>query len=152
MEKIKVKSILELSSLAKKLSAFAQGIPFFTFEGEIGAGKTTFISAFCKFLGVTETISSPTFSIINQYQGAKNNIYHFDFYRLKHQQEAYDIGYEDYFFSDSVCLIEWPSKVADLLPEKYVQVCINVEPDGSRTFIFNKIQPCNNFKNKTLSL
>lgn len=139
MEKITINGVDELASVAEKLNAFAQGIKFFTFEGEMGAGKTTFIKSFCEFLGVDETVSSPTFSIVNQYFGKADTIYHFDFYRLKNQQEAYDIGYEDYFYSDAICLIEWPSKIADLLPEEYIQVGIEIISNTERTFTFEKI-------------
>ena len=80
----------------------------------MAAGKTTFIKALCEALGVIDIVSSPTFSIVNEYEARDGLVYHFDFYRLKNLQEAYDIGYEDYFYSDAVCLIEWPTKVEEL--------------------------------------
>lgn len=98
----------------------------------MGAGKTTLIKAMCEHLGVTDVVTSPTFSIVNEYAGAGQKIYHFDFYRLKNQAEALDLGYEEYFYSDAWCFIEWPEKIPDLLPEKFVRVNIQVMPDGSR--------------------
>jgi tRNA threonylcarbamoyladenosine biosynthesis protein TsaE len=87
-----------------------------TFDGEMGAGKTTLIKAVCKQLGVVDEVSSPTFSLVNEYKTTiGKTIYHFDFYRIKNIEEVYDIGYEDYFFSGNICLIEWPEKVSELL-------------------------------------
>jgi tRNA threonylcarbamoyladenosine biosynthesis protein TsaE len=95
------------------------------FYGEMGAGKTTFIKAFCVALGVKETISSPTFSIVNEYLSATGRkIYHFDFYRIKDINEAFDMGYEEYLYSDALCLIEWPEKIEALLPENVFPVSI----------------------------
>ncbi len=89
----------------------------------MGAGKTTFITAVCKELGVTDTISSPTFSIVNEYKSAEGEkIFHFDFYRINSINEAYDLGYEDYFYSTAYCFIEWAEKIEELLPEGYVKV------------------------------
>lgn len=104
------------------------------FWGGLGAGKTTFIRALCKHLGVVDVVTSPTFSIINEYHcndGAL--IYHFDFYRLNSLQEAKDIGVEDYFFNrDCLCFIEWPAIVAPILPENCLDVAIAPLPDGRR--------------------
>lgn len=100
MKSIPINSITELSAVAKQLLAFANDDKFFVFEGEMAAGKTTFIKAFCDVLGVEDVVSSPTFSIVNEYESAKGLVYHFDFYRIKNLQEAYDIGYEEYFYSD----------------------------------------------------
>lgn len=135
MKSISINNIEELKSVAEELLAFANGEKFFVFEGEMAAGKTTLIKAFCAVLGVDEVVSSPTFSIVNEYEGP---IYHFDFYRLKNIQEAYDIGYEDYFYSGDYCLVEWPTKVEELLPEKYVKVEILIVGDTARTFNFSR--------------
>ncbi len=92
-----------------------------SFEGEMGAGKTTLIKAICNTLGVIDEVSSPTFSLVNEYKTKDGKtIYHFDFYRIKNIEEVYDIGYEDYFFSGNICLIEWPEKIKELLKEEDV--------------------------------
>lgn len=135
---ISISSTAELNKVAEQLLAFAGGDHFFIFEGEMGAGKTTFIKAFCEVLGVEDVVSSPTFSIVNEYIGRDGSIYHFDFYRLKNTQEAYDIGYEEYFYSNDICLIEWPSKVEELLPDSYIKVEINTLSETSREFSFSK--------------
>lgn len=139
MKSISITSTAELNLVAKELLAFANGNKFFIFEGEMGAGKTTFIKAFCEILGVEEVVSSPTFSIVNEYQGKDDVIYHFDFYRLKNTQEAYDIGYEEYFFSNHICLIEWPSKIEELLPSHYMKVQIDIEGETDRKITFSRV-------------
>src|SRR6478735_9033417 len=103
------------------------------FEGEMGAGKTTFIKAICRELGVTEAVSSPTFSLVNEYEGRDGKrIYHFDFYRLNEEREALDIGIYDYLDSGNLCLIEWPSRIENLLPENLLEVNIEAEASGER--------------------
>jgi tRNA threonylcarbamoyladenosine biosynthesis protein TsaE len=109
------------------LSAFPQG-RMFAFYGRMGAGKTTFIKAICHQLGVTDIVNSPTFSIVNEYSTAVGkSVFHFDLYRLKNMSELLDIGYEDYFYSEAYCLLEWPEKIEDLLPEECIKV--NIEED-----------------------
>ena len=99
----------------------------------MGAGKTTFIKALCEVLGVEDVITSPTFSLINEYtDGQGNPIYHFDFYRIKKLEEVYDMGYEDYFYSGCLCLLEWPELIEEILPENAVKVTIEEQPDGTR--------------------
>lgn len=139
MKSISINSAAELGALAQQLLTFANGNKFFVFEGEMAAGKTTFIKAFCEVLGVNDIVSSPTFSIVNEYEAENGLVYHFDFYRLKNLQEAYDIGYEEYFYSDTICLVEWPTKVEELLPEEYIKVEITITGENSRTFSFTKI-------------
>ena len=139
MSTIKIKSTAELNNVATELLAYAKGQKFFIFEAEMAAGKTTFIKAFCEALGVTDVVSSPTFSIVNEYDSPTGPVYHFDFYRLKNLREAYDIGYEEYFYSDHYCLIEWPSKVEELLPESYVKVQITIMEQDERLFEFTTI-------------
>ena len=134
-----INSTAALPDVAKQLLAFANGDKFFIFEGEMAAGKTTFIKAFCEALGIKDVVSSPTFSIVNEYESKGGPVYHFDFYRLKSQKEAYDIGYEEYFYSGNYCLVEWPTKVEDLLPEKYIKVEIEITGNEQRKFTFNKI-------------
>ncbi len=107
----------------------------FAFYGKMGAGKTTFIKAVCEELGVKDVITSPTFAIVNEYEipddGA--SLYHFDFYRIKKLEEVYDMGYEEYFYSGSLCFIEWPELIEELLPDDAVSVTITENTDGSRT-------------------
>lgn len=139
MNSILIHSPDELTNVAAQLLAFANGHKFFVFEGEMAAGKTTFIKAFCKTLGVEDVVSSPTFSIVNEYESPVGLVYHFDFYRLKNLQEAYDIGYEEYFYSHNYCLVEWPTKVEEILPENYVKVEIKITGDEERLFSFSKV-------------
>ena len=110
----------------------------YAFYGNMGAGKTTFIKAICQELGVEDIITSPTFSLVNEYTSNKLNepIYHFDFYRIKKIEEVYDMGYEDYFYSGHLCFLEWPELIEDLLPEDAVKVKINVNADDTRTVKF----------------
>lgn len=103
------------------------------FHGEMGAGKTTFIKQLCKTLGVTEATSSPTFSLVNEYQTIDNQIvYHFDFYRLKNENEALDMGADDYFYSGNWCFIEWAEQIPNLIPEEHSIITIQELPDGKR--------------------
>lgn len=105
----------------------------FAFYGNMGAGKTTFIKAICEILGVKESVNSPTFSIINEYEAADGRIlYHFDCYRINKLQEAMDLGAEDYFYSGKICFIEWPEKIEELLPDSTVKVNIQEVEDGKR--------------------
>lgn len=111
----------------------------FAFRGEMGAGKTTFIKAICEKLGVEDTINSPTFAIVNEYRSSSAElIYHFDFYRINKIEEVYDFGYEDYFYSGSLCFIEWPELVEELLPNDTVNVSIKALEDGIRQVVIDK--------------
>lgn len=110
----------------------------YAFYAPMGAGKTTFINEVCRQLGVTDTVNSPTFSIVNEY-GADTPagvIYHLDLYRLNNAAEAADIGLEEYLYSDALCLIEWPERAEELLPAETHEVSISVAPDGTRTLTF----------------
>ena len=105
------------------------------FYGSMGAGKTTFIRALCEELGVTDVVTSPTFAIVNEYEvdrAEEFSIFHFDFYRIKRLEEVYDMGYEDYFYGSSLCLIEWPELIEELLPDDCLRVNIRMLDDGSR--------------------
>ena len=113
----------QLSEVASQLLAHFGESKIFTFTGNLGAGKTTFITALCHQLGSKDDISSPTFSIVNEYHGDKGKIYHFDLYRLKNIEEAIDIGFEEYIYSNNYCFIEWPEKVTEILPNTMVVNC-----------------------------
>lgn len=127
----------ELNSIAQALIESHPNARLFAFRGQMGAGKTTFIKTVCAFLGCTEPVTSPTFAIVNEYQGAKSVIYHFDFYRLKNSLEALNIGFEEYIDSGNYCLMEWPEVVEDILPKNIIEVTINVdESTNFRTFTF----------------
>ena len=130
------KTIEDLGGIAKKLLTTYPESRIFAFYGEMGAGKTTFIKSLCGLLQVVDTISSPTFAIINVYQtNDGDQVNHFDCYRMKSIEEAYDIGYEDYFFSGDYCFIEWPDKIESLLPGDIIKVIIQVDKTtGARTF------------------
>jgi tRNA threonylcarbamoyladenosine biosynthesis protein TsaE len=123
-----------LKCVAKELLIYAGGIRIFAFYGPMGAGKTTFIQAICHSLGSDDLVTSPTFAIINEYNTSlSERIYHFDFYRIKNPDEAYDLGYEDYFYSGNYCFIEWPEMIGPLLPDQYLEVSIVVTGDDVRT-------------------
>lgn len=128
--------IPNLEALPQAARAFAEAIGtrrVFAFYGKMGAGKTTFIKALCDHLGVRDAVASPTFAILNEYADAHERpIYHFDFYRLRRPEEAYDIGFDDYIYSGELCLIEWPELVEPLLPDDTVRVTIDEQPDGTR--------------------
>lgn len=130
---MKINSLDKINDTAKEFVSIMGEHKVFVFYGSMGAGKTTFITALCKELGVTDVISSPTFAIVNEYETVSgNSIYHFDFYRINKVEEAFDFGYEDYFYSGNLCFIEWPEKVAELIPDNAVKVFITEKEDGSR--------------------
>ena len=125
----------ELPSAARDFVASIGDRRIFAFYGKMGAGKTTFITAVCRELGVTEPVTSPTFAIVNEYQSSPTgglqgaSVFHFDFYRIRRLEEAYDIGFEDYLDSGALCFIEWPELIEDLLPADTVRVTIEEDPD-----------------------
>ena len=111
----------------------------FLFYGAMGVGKTAFIKSICKHLNVIDVVSSPTFSIVNQYVNDQDEfIYHFDFYRTNNKNEIFDIGYEEYLFSDSFCFIEWPERLDNLLPNKYLEIKMKLR-DGKRVIKIKEI-------------
>jgi tRNA threonylcarbamoyladenosine biosynthesis protein TsaE len=127
-----IESITSLPQAAAAILTQAAKQKVFLFYGEMGAGKTTLIKELCRQLGVQEQASSPTFSIVNEYQGAGGKVYHFDFYRLKNQTEALDMGYEEYFYSGDYCFVEWPEKIAGLLPEHYTRITLTADTQQVR--------------------
>lgn len=135
--KLEVKSLADLPSVANQLLDFAGNQKVFIFEGDMGAGKTTFIKVFCETLGVKDVVSSPTYSIVNEYESVNGPVYHFDFYRIKDIQEAYDLGYEEYFYGNGICLIEWPERVEELLPDHFIKVEITIIDESQRTITFS---------------
>ncbi|WP_167617369.1 tRNA (adenosine(37)-N6)-threonylcarbamoyltransferase complex ATPase subunit type 1 TsaE [Maribellus sediminis] len=135
----KVTSLSELQGVAKELISEFQEERVFAFYGKMGAGKTTFIQSVCRALGSVDNVTSPTFALINEYNTADmESIFHFDFYRIKELEEAFDLGYEDYIYSGSYCLIEWPEMIDPLLPDTIVEVKIEVQEDESRIITAEK--------------
>lgn len=135
---IEVKNLTELKNAAQEvINTYAED-RIFLFYGNMGAGKTTFINELCLALGVTDHTSSPTFSIVNEYRTPQGNIYHFDFYRLKNELEALDMGYEEYFYSGDYCFVEWSEKIPNLLPLHYVKIAIEVLENQHRLISIEK--------------
>lgn len=129
----KISSEEELVGVAKSLLNDFSDKKIILFYGEMGVGKTTLIKVLCKQLGVEESTNSPTFSIVNEYLStSQKSIYHFDFYRIEKEEEVFDMGYEDYFYSGNFCFIEWPEKIPNLLPEEVVKVSIELDDDYNR--------------------
>lgn len=120
---IKADSLNDLSKVASSIIDFADEEKIWVLVGEMGAGKTTLTKAFGLMLGVLDTVQSPTFSIVNEYLTDKEeSIYHFDFYRLEHPEEAAAIGVEEYFYSGNLCILEWPQKIGGLIPDKFLKI------------------------------
>lgn len=130
---IEIENLEALQSVAREFIHQMGNRNVFAFYGGMGAGKTTFIKALCKELGVAETVASPTFSIINEYKGGDGKpIYHFDFYRIHKLEEVFDFGYEDYLYSGHICFIEWPELVEQILPGDTVKLSIRETDSESR--------------------
>lgn len=132
--KKKIHKIEELNSLAKEILNFAGSEKIFIFKGDLGTGKTTFIKEICKKLGIKGQTSSPTYSIVNEYLSKTEKVYHIDLYRLNSVEEAFEVGIEDYLYSDNYCFIEWPQIAEELLPESYIEVSIEKESENLRIF------------------
>ncbi len=136
MKKIEIDSLSDLPEVAEALLEELHGRSVVLFRGPMGAGKTTLISRVAAALGAQDAVTSPTFALVNQYEGAGGRrIYHFDFYRINTLEEVLDLGYEEYFYSGDLCLVEWPEKIEPLLPEDAVTVTITVGEDEERTFV-----------------
>ena len=161
LREIQIQDLEHIREAAREFISHIGEHRVFAFYGKMGAGKTTFVKAICEELGVEDVITSPTFAIVNEYeaspapsQGGESNstlhsplsslhsplstnrIYHFDFYRIKKLEEVYDMGYEDYFYSGSLCFIEWPELIEELLPDDAVRVTIEEGANGKRTVSF----------------
>lgn len=139
MNTIQISSLDIISDAAREFISQMGDDTVFAFYGKMGAGKTTFIKALCKELGVNDEVNSPTFSLINEYRSETTSelIYHFDFYRIKKLEEVYDLGYEDYFYSGALCFIEWPELIEDLLPGDAKKISIDETTDGARIITIN---------------
>lgn len=141
MNKINITSLDNIEAAAKEFVNLMGDDTVFAFYGEMGAGKTTFINALCRVLGVEDdTTNSPSFSIVNEYRSdtTAELIYHFDLYRIENLEEAFDIGIEDYFDSGALCLLEWPERIEDILPYDTVKVEIKVNDDNTRQLLISR--------------
>ena len=135
MKKIHINSEEQLAEVAEALLDALEGRTVVALRGEMGAGKTTLVRALAEHLGVEDQVTSPTFALVNQYEGANGErLFHFDFYRIDDEREAFDLGYEEYFYSGDLCLVEWPEKIERLMPDEVVEVRITVESPTERTF------------------
>jgi tRNA threonylcarbamoyladenosine biosynthesis protein TsaE len=127
-----------INQIAREFLAATEGKKQFSFYGSMGAGKTTFITALCHELKALDLVSSPTFSIVNEYETENGEIlYHFDFYRIKEAEELFDIGFEEYIASENWCFIEWPEKAEHMIPESFVLVHIEIDALGNRSLNFS---------------
>lgn len=133
-------NLSDLPQTAAEIYDFGKDYKIWLFKAQMGGGKTTFISNLCDFLAVEDHVSSPTFGLVNEYMSAKAGvIYHFDFYRIKNEQEAFEIGVEDYFYSDNLCLIEWPEMIPSFIPEQFLLIEIGLSNDlTKRNFKISK--------------
>lgn len=130
------KSIEDLPKIASEIIQNATH-KIFVLRGEMGAGKTTLSKELIKQLGSQDEVQSPTFSIVNEYKTSKGQtVYHFDFYRIKNEEEALDMGYEDYFYNNDYCFIEWAEKIPSLIPENFHEISLNLDSDQYREITF----------------
>ena len=137
MGKILFSGLGEINKAAQQFLEQNKGKKQFAFYGDMGAGKTTFVKELCSLLQVVDVVTSPTFSLINEYcTDTDDKIFHFDFYRIEDIEEVYNIGYEDYFYSNDYCFVEWPELVEELIPDTMVRVRISVMDDDAREIVF----------------
>ena len=136
MKIINVKNLEDLPRAASELLESLNGHTIIALHGTMGAGKTTLIREIASQMGVVDNVTSPTFAIVNQYNTADDSrIYHFDFYRIEKVEEAYDFGYEEYFFSGDLCFVEWPERIAELMPEDTLNITIELTEDNNERVI-----------------
>jgi tRNA threonylcarbamoyladenosine biosynthesis protein TsaE len=126
-------SLQDLHYVAKELLRLAGDRRVWLFYGDMGSGKTTLIKAICKTMKVEDGTSSPTFSIVNEYRSESGSVYHFDFYRIKNEAEAYDIGTDEYFYSGHYCFVEWPDRIPSLIPSAHIAITIQTDDNEHRT-------------------
>jgi tRNA threonylcarbamoyladenosine biosynthesis protein TsaE len=135
----RVFGLQDLSNVSKDVIKSAEGLTVWLLTGEMGAGKTTLAKSICRELSVKEVVSSPTFSIINEYKTSQGkSIFHFDFYRLKSEVEAYDIGVNEYFESGNICLVEWAEKIPSLIPDHYFEITLQISDPTSRAINYGR--------------
>lgn len=134
MKRIEIDSLSELPRVAEAVIEALDGRSVVLLRGGMGAGKTTLVSRIAALLGVEDTVTSPTFALVNQYEGQECRIYHFDFYRIDSIEEVFDLGYEEYFYSGDLCLVEWPEKIEPLIPDDAMMVRITAGDDEQRIF------------------
>ena len=134
MKNITIESLAQLDEVAQLIIDELQGRSVVLFRGGMGAGKTTLISRIVALLGADDTVTSPTFALVNQYEGLRHRIYHFDFYRINRIEEVFDFGYEEYFYSGDLCLVEWPEMIEALIPDDAMVVKIEVGDNDERIF------------------
>lgn len=133
MTEIIINGLEDYPRAAKEFVKLLKHGNLYAFYGKMGSGKTTLIKSICEELGVADTVNSPTFAIVNEYEGGDGKtIYHFDFYRIKSLAEVYNMGYEEYFYGNAYCFMEWPELVEELLPDDCIRVDINEDEDGKR--------------------
>lgn len=139
MERIVVKSLKELPQAAREFIKATKDYSIIALYGKMGAGKTTFIRALCAEMGIEDDVNSPTFNIVNEYRDDRGQtVYHFDFYRIESPAEALDIGFYEYALSGDLCLIEWPQKIEQILPQETLKVQISVLEDESRVITISR--------------
>ena len=134
MKRIEIDSLSELERVAEEILSLIGERRVVLLRGGMGAGKTTLVSRIAAKLGAEDTVTSPTFALVNQYEGREGTIYHFDFYRINRVEEVFDLGYEEYFYSGELCFVEWPEMVEGLLPEDAMEVRITGGDDDKRIF------------------
>ncbi len=140
MDTFYIDSLENINAVAAEFLAKYKEERVIAFYGPMGVGKTTFVKALCENIEVEDTVNSPSFAIVNEYHTPQEEIvYHFDFYRLKEEEEAYDMGYEDYLYSGHYCMIEWPEKIASLLPKGRLELRLEELEDGRRKLIVDKV-------------
>lgn len=137
MKNIVIKGLDTIDEAAKEFLQEIGDNKIIALYGSMGAGKTTFVTALCRVLGVEDVVNSPTFTIVNEYQTEEGEpVFHFDFYRIKSLREVEDLGFEEYVYSDCLCLMEWPEMIEEMLPEETVKVSISEQEDGARLIKF----------------